>query len=398
MNGTAWRSAPVRGFTITELLVTMAVSGFAIAAVLGTFASQQRSFESAESARSGQEAAREGLLEMERSLRMLGFGVDPRYAFDFRTYRCAAAPCRDKIDAPDELVFMARDPAYRLTPAGVLEGNAWVVVSAAPTFTVQIRTGQRFRKGQVLFVSCAGASRYTMATVGTTTDVATADGNQNLDIMTAVAGDPYRENNYADACYGVGTAMAFTVNRYRYFIETVDNLPWLMLDTGIDLDGDNVTPDTGDIDDIIPVARGVEDIQVAYTLRRSAAFTAPDNNTNWIIGDTPGTVEEPDPTIVQPSTYPYRTTSVDAAAYNLHPGNIRQIRVTLMVRSPRQDNAPPPSWLGDAPPWLNTAIPTAMRHVENRNAGTTSLGRLRRYPTITTVNLRNMGSRSPFVF
>ena len=86
-----------------------------------------------------------------------------------------------------------------------------------------------------------------------------------IDFETAVAAQPFRQNGVlSDSCFSAGTARVFRINRYRYYVRTfaADQAPYLMLDTGTDLNGDN----TLDISDHLPLAAGVEDLQVAYVL------------------------------------------------------------------------------------------------------------------------------------
>lgn len=384
-----------RGFTLAELTVTLGISGLAIGLALFAFMSQQRSFEGIEVTRAGQEAARDATLEFERTLRLAGFGIDPRFAFDFRQYRCATPPCRDRVDGPDELVFHSRSVAYRNVPDGTsgctdsqgcLVGNAWRVTAAsATTLSIQAKVGQRFRRGEILLVSCPSASRASMATVQTTTAARTTDGIQDVSLMPAVAGNPYQESAFTDPCYQSG-ASAFLIQRFHYFVATYASVPWLMLDLGQDLNGNQQTPEEGDAADLLPIARGVEDLQFAYVLGRSATVSAPDSNQNWSIGDKTGTVEEPDPTINAPV---YRTGTNDVLRFNLHPANIRAVRVSIGIRTARADPGPPKGWPGD---------PLALN--ENRSAllSSSQYGRLRRMTAQTLVTVRNMESRALFIF
>src|SRR5262249_55995613 len=83
-------------------------------------------------------AARESTQFLDSTLRLTGFGVDPRWAVDF-SYRCQVQPCRDSITGPDELVVMSRDPRYQYLaqgegtctdPSGCFTGNAWPITAA----------------------------------------------------------------------------------------------------------------------------------------------------------------------------------------------------------------------------------------------------------------------------
>src|SRR5262249_11969881 len=101
--------------------------------------------------------------------------------------------------------------------------------------------------------------------------------------------------------------------------------------------------------------------QIAYELRPSTTgIAAPDNGSDWIVGNTPGTLEEPDPTAVAPVQ---TTAEADPARFTLHPANIRAVRIQLTVRSLRQDvtqPAPgvvPPPRAPPRPPWAGEPLP-----------------------------------------
>ena len=214
----------------------------------------------------------------------------------------------------------------------------------------------------------------------------------NVTVMSA-AGNAYRENAWslpgADPCYTSATPQPniFLVDRYRYAVQTFNGIPWLMLDTGIDLNGNGILPDNGgDLNDLIPIAKGVEDMQVAYAYAPGTlyGFAATDSNTNWIVGDAAGVVEEPDPTLAAPQ---YTTPSTDATRFNLHPANIRGVRVTLSLRSLQTDQSRAAAWAGD---------PLVLS--ENRNAQLASFGRLRRFSAATSVTVRDLDSRNSFIF
>ena len=90
-----------RGFTLLELMVGATISIVVIGAVTAAFLAQNRAFVSLDLNRVAADASRDSFLEMEPSLRRAGFGLDPRYAFDFAYYACPAANCRDSITGPD---------------------------------------------------------------------------------------------------------------------------------------------------------------------------------------------------------------------------------------------------------------------------------------------------------
>jgi type IV pilus assembly protein PilW len=310
--------------------------------------------------------------------------------------------CRDRTDGPDELVFVGRNPYYRVDfqgtngcalASGCPTGLAWSVSAATaggtPSITLQLRAGQLLEYGRSLLVTCSGGGRYTMATVGANV-TAGANGNTVVPLYATSVTNPYFENNFADPCFTGGNALAFAMDRYRYFIRTFGNVPWLMLDTGLDLNGDNQDPWlVEDAKDLLPIAPYVEDLQVAYVLNRLSGGTAPDTNQNWVVGDDRsliGTSEEPDPAATAP-TYPVPYN--DPTRANLHPANIRELRIALSLRSERRDQSQPASWLGDQLPVLEneTLVLTAAQ-----------LGRYHRQRLISTLSVRNLQSHGMFAF
>lgn len=377
-----------RGFSLAELTVVLAITGIAMAIVLGTFQAQQRSFEAIEVGRAAQDASRDATLEIERTLRLAGFGIDPRFAFDFAHYACPDVPCRDAIDAPDELVFMARDPGYRLDPPNPPAGNAWALTAVASNVVIlSARAGDVFREGQVLQLMCDGASDGVMVTVAATTAALTAPSLVNVTIDAAVADDPYNGDPATLSCLSAGNALAFKVNRYRYFVDASLPVPWLMLDQGL--------LDASGAPELLPIASGVEDLQVAYLFGRSPNFNPPDGDQSGLTGDQPGIVEEPDPTLTAPA---YQTINEDPLRFNLHPANIRAVRVNLVVRSQRPDPGPVPGWAGDDFPLLENRDAFVEYAPDTRPDISGVQHRLRRHAARTIVQTRNMGSKALFLF
>jgi type IV pilus assembly protein PilW len=420
-----------RGFTLVEVLIGAAVALMVIGIVMATFLSQQRALQALDLSREAGNAARDAMLSMQGTIVRAGYGIDPKFAFDFRNYSCpgwtAAAPCRDKINGADEIVFVSRDANYfwngQLTDTvqgctgGNCSGHAWQVLGFDATHvTLNANAGDRFLKGQVLQFVCANGRNPTMGRVSTTA-VANAAGalqltlDASLGTLPAPSTDPvdaYRANIGAghNACFdGGGVAptanaaagvSAFLVNRYRYHIATINGEPWLMLDRGLDFNQNGTTAEvvtggTPDIADEIPIAHGVEGMQISYLLRPATGFAAPDNGGDWIIGNTPGTIEEPDPTITPAPTQSLADT--DPSRFTMHPANIRGVRIRLTVRSLRQDITQPTPWAGDP------AVAAGSTSIENRNNFTAVvLGRYRRFFSSVTVTTLNMNSKDPFVF
>jgi hypothetical protein len=278
-------------------------------------------------------------------------------------------------------------------------GNAWPITefTDATHIKITVDANDIFLMGQVVLMTCPKGLQPTMGTVAATAK-STGAGSLAISLVTPVAGNPYKTNvvSGADPCFGTvyGTAGAangvsmFLVNRYRYFITTLSGEPWLMLDRGLDYNQNGVLPENGaDTADWIPIAHGAEDLQISYLLKPNPAPppTAPDNGADWIIGDTAGVVEEPNPSATAPTQ---NTADNDPSRFNLNPANIRAVRVRLTIRSILRDLTEP-NFAGDTYP----------ASIENRNDFTAiTLGGFRRYQTSISVATNNMNSKDPFIF
>jgi len=398
------RRPSMRGFTLVEILTSLAVASIVLGMMVAVVISQKGSLQGSELRRTMSEDGKDAILALERQLRAAGFGVDPRFAFDFSWYDCGStvpgpggrATCRDRQGAPDRLVFMARSPRYRIDVLnangctdvnGCPTGDAWRFKSSTlPQVKLTMRGGEVFTRGQVLLTVCPSAASWTMSTVATSTTVAAA-GDFNLTVYPTVAGNPYFENDYTAACYASG-ATTFLVNRYEYFVQTYAGVPWLMLDRGLDLNGDGSDPWTArDAGDLLPIAPNVEDLQVAYVMNRIAGGAAPDTNGNFVTGDDAAisTPEEPDPAAQAPT---YSSQDTATTRQTLHPANIQAVRVSIVIRSSQAD-ASHPGQPGDALPLLenSTRVLTA-----------TERGSFRRYRLSAIVPARNLMSHGMFVF
>lgn len=429
-----------RGFTLLELMVGATIALIVIGAATASFIGQNRAFIALDLNRIAADASRDAFLELEPSIRRSGFGLDPRYAFDFAYYACPGANCRDSITGPDNLVFYARNANYIYTPTntnkpdgtlctdvgGCVAGNAYhaTITSVGATYTVSAdtRTGAStpLLQGQILQFVCPGAAAVTMATMSTTPPMsgtpATQVGIVNVAFVPKpgtppASNDPTLANGFAsNGCFTQPGVLMFLVDRFHYLVQQYGTVPWLVLDTGTDLDGSGAI----DANDYIPIAAGVEDVQFAYVLNINAPTmvsggsppSAPPNKGpdaptaggvpagNWVIADyftgsgasATGTQEQPDMTLGNMPLY--STPLADPTRFNTTAANIRAVRITVNIRSLQTDQTKPASWTGDVE-----------KRVENLNgANLQSGGRLRRFSFSTTVACRNMESRSSFIF
>lgn len=393
------RRAHRKGFTLLEVLVSSTVSLVAVAAASHALVNQYAALQGRDLSRQASGSAREATQFLDTTLRMTGFGVDPRYALDFN-YRCGTQPCRDSVTGPDELVVVSRDPRYRYqaqgegtcgSAAGCFSGDAWPITAATtnpPSLTVTFQPGNALEAGRVILAMCAGGQNPVMLTLGTAVSLSPSSPASSVVINTFSADTtlgPFNATGSILTCHGQPGAAMFLVDRSRFFVQTLNGTPWLMLDTGRDLDGDGILPPI-DQDDLIPVAKNVLDMQVAYALDPCPGSPAgPDADGDWIIGDTKGQAEEP-LRVTVPAAPTYGTASNDPARCTMSPANVRALRVSLRLRSDKADHGRGPTWSGD---FLNAP--------EN-HTGSLNVPGYRLFSAQLDVTLRNMTSTASFIF
>jgi type IV pilus assembly protein PilW len=368
-----------RGFTLVEMLIALLVAGIAISGALLMIRSQQHTFQASNKLRQAQNAARGALLFLEQRVPLAGFGLDPAEAFDFQWYRCAGACPRDFNDAPDELVYYARNLNYRVVEDAAaavttLHGKVWKGLKLNDTtISLEARAGDVFRAGQILQYACDSALVFTMVTLQSTT-VAPADGPLDLQLEPLVGGglvsgssrDPFRRQDAADTadvlykkwnnCF-LNNARVFQVDRYRFYVRPVVAAagrtdPYLVLDQGVDRDGDGDV----DLDDEVLVAEGIENFQVSYAFVDPAippTGTTPGTVTTV---PNPGTAPNTTPNVITPTWFPgvfdavkqypflassqyftRSTTPLEPKRKTNDQGNIRAVRISLVARSPEPD-------------------------------------------------------------
>jgi len=405
------RSNRQSGLTLIELLVGTGIAAVAIAMASMAMVTQSQAMRALDLTRGANTSSREAMQQIEHNLRLLGWGIDPHFAIDLTT-NCLnptpPGPCRDQVNAPDQLAFVSRNPMYRFLNQneggcalvnGCTYGKAWPIsamTSGSPnTITISPQatnpSSVNLEMGRIVLAVCAGGQNATMLTLDRSYTISNA-GSFVLNPVSAPS-PPYNDWNSLLPCHGAAGAMLFLVDHYRYFVQPPppgQTTYWLMLDLGLDLNGNGTLP-PADTADLIPVAKGVEDMQVAYVIPPNpACATAPDNGPgatgDWIIGNNPGVVEEPLGTLATvPPTY--QTAANDPSRCNsLNAANVRGVRVSLTIRSEMPDRSKGPTWTGDS-------VPFAENHT-----GTASGGNYRRYTSETEITLRNLDSRSSFIY
>jgi type IV pilus assembly protein PilW len=348
-----------RGFTLLEVVVTLAILMVVIGALFGVVQGQQTAFYQGNLQRAAQGQARAAYAYVAEKLANAGYGMDPSLAFDFTS---AVAPCplaacpRDATNENDELVFFSRNDRYWCPSVYTDEpvGNAWRILSVAgDTARVNARTGDVFAAGRILQAVCGGADTYAYFTVAQTVR-ATGAGGLDIPLVAAVPTNPFRRQDQAyAACFQTGQARAFLIDRYRFHVRpvTVEGVvvPYLVLDPGLDANSDG-----WDEAEEIVVAEGIETFQIAYELTNTT-LAARGSVPGTAILFTPGfpgvnagtgmtTLQFPG--VVAPGQFEYEPTSWYSYAVGPppadtrltdHQANIRAVRVSLRARGPSQN-------------------------------------------------------------
>jgi type IV pilus assembly protein PilW len=323
---------PPRGFTLVELLVGAVTTTIILAAVATAFMGVQGAFQRESRIKVAVEGLRTATGFIEQRLRMAGYGVEPRFAFDFDG---GPLPLGAKSNytvvfgggvpnsVTDDLAFRYRDAAWMRR--GHLEGSTVILEGTGSTF------GMDFHKGQRLIVSCVGGQDYVVMKAGpegVSGDInATSSFMVDSDLSSVPLDTPCLSRTGNNAPY------LLLLHEMRIRIVAMDGRPFLMAFQGLD---------ELDMSTAVPLAADVESFQVAYVMNRpppgSPHATAPavDSDSpvaNWVLGDigSAGTDRIPDPDAepVPLFKHPYES----PARYNRHPANIRAVRLSLSIRS-----------------------------------------------------------------
>lgn len=409
------RSRQARGFTLIELIISMAIVLLAMGLAGAGFVAQNQALQSSELHRVANAGNRDAMLVVEQTLRAVGWGVDPRYAIDVYTGAGSQAVDNDStdtnvVDNTDVLTVFSRNPLYQwidtnggtcTSVGGCFTGNAWPITAhntGARQFTITMQPNQVIEAGRRVQVQCIGGTHPVILTVS-----ARVANGASVGPMTVTYGStstfPYNNfnsftanANLYQACHGQVGASMFLLDRSRFYLRQPASAaedPWLMLDTGADLNNDTAINAT----DHIPVARNIEDFQVAYLLRTfgGPGPDLPAGSGDYILGNLPGTPELPAAAASEAAPPLYTTPVADASRRTTATANVKGIRLAVVSRSVRVD----PNRAGQAN-FLGDIIPRG-ENASGVNLNTTNDKRLR-FPMVTEITLRNMESQRPFTF
>ncbi|HYO59486.1 PilW family protein [Archangium sp.] len=318
-----------RGFTLVELLVGTVTTAIILSAVAVTFVGVQGSYQTEARINVAVEGVRTATGFIEQRLRMAGYGVDPRFAFDFDA---AALPSGMKANfhvvlgkglpdsVTDDLAFRYRDAAWMRRGSY----SAGITLREGSSFGMNFPAGQRF------IVSCMGGKDYLVVkSTGAVSTDATAISGLSVDtaLSSVTSSAPCLSRTGDSAPY------ILLLHEIRLRIVALEGRPFLMAFRGFD---------TLDMTTAVPLAADVESFQVAYVMNRPsttsphAALPAVDSSSsvmNWVLGDEGSADADriPDPNALPAPVYstPYEA----PARYNRHPANIRAVRLSISLRS-----------------------------------------------------------------
>lgn len=371
-----------RGFTLLELLVGAAVGALVLVGISLAFISQARQYQAHVNRSSLQSSARQAMSFMERRLRNAGYGVNAdRAIIPYDSFN--AETNSSEPGYPDAFVVHWRDPLFRRV---AVQANANNITLPGPI-------NRELRMGQILLVLCSPVAvpvsindyivnanpPHAFVTVGAfvpaNVNVIPLDQtNPAPNSPIAMPGRLFHEQatGLANPCFqsAASPPQVVMVHRAAFYLASFNagqgaRTPYLMMHTGQDLNGDNAI----NVQDAVPVAAGIEQLQVAYILDTNAEDTPtsnpPGDNTpivrgveadmdvdyygeNWEQIELPDVGRLPTGWFFNPfNPYPRRLfTNAKAIARTQlldHPANIRQVRLTLISRSSVRE----PSIAGD---------------------------------------------------
>ncbi|SEU24900.1 PilW family protein [Stigmatella erecta] len=345
-----------RGFTLIELLVGGAVGSVVLLGISLTFMSQARQYQTHASRRAIQSNARQAMSFLSRHLRTAGYGVNPdRAILAYDSFNAATGTPQSGY--PDAIAVHSRDLLFRRD----------VTAAASNVLTVSTPVA-RLDRGQILLVLCRGASgvsttqHHAFVTVGqrvvndTNIPLDTTDPSSAPNSPMAMPGRLFHEQSRLETHTCYDSAQVVKVNRAAFYVAAFDDgpgangqrTPYLMMHQGTDLNNDTEINEA----DAVPIAEGIEQLQLAYILNSVV------NATPRLIGVNEATTPEHYgeewqtmvPANVTGTDWYMRWTPPETIPPGFNdpreadsPVNIRQVRVTLVSRS----SVPDPQHTGD---------------------------------------------------
>lgn len=368
------------GFTLLELMTSVALTIIILLAVAAAFSATQTVYQREANMKSAVENGRIATAYLENITRYAGYGLDPRFAIDMSTTNLpGGTPTKSNyVDttqytstaitgfATDDFAFRYRDPSY-LRRGTFNQATMTVALDAstgAPgTFGMSVVTGR------MLQIVCSAGQAWTVvrtaaALTGTETNVAVASAN----VGGNAASFPAPPNATAAPCMlltGDKAPFVMVVREVRLRVIPLGTAPNIrpFLVAYNDLSASVVGGST----DFDPIAADVESFQVSYVMNRGPG-AAIDSGGDWILGNTVG--DSPAiPTTT--GTRPVFDSLYDAPErFSADAANVRAVSFDLAVRSRRAETrkayaqprlADDPTAAVAADGYFHTSISTTVR-------------------------------------
>jgi type IV pilus assembly protein PilW len=390
--------------------VGTAVGAVVLLGISLTFISQAQQYQAHASRRGLQANARQAMAFLGRHLRIAGYGVDPdRAILAYDSFN--ALSDSQEPGYPDALVVHWRDALFRRRAASVSSTN----ISLQPSDPLR----QPLRRGQILLVMCERDPNvpdltvdenppHVFVTVGQYVPAGATEIPLDPTDKTSAPNSPLlgpgrlfheqTDPGFAHPCFSRQPPHVLLIHRAAFYVamydddgnpSTPERTPYLMMHQGLDMPSATNALGDGVIDsnDAVPVANGIEQLQVAYILDTNNKDT---DKTPIILG-----VNE----LMTPEHYGEKWEERDLANlphgwfFNVgldavdpqempykrlmdHPANIRQVRLSIVSRSALPDpqvpgdsllTRPDGSSYPDGAPLANGVVP--WRHLENLTLG-----------------------------
>lgn len=322
-----------KGFTLTELMVVMAISAILAGMLAYSAIIMRRSLERDRRVIDVQLNLSRAMNEILSNLSNAGFGIDARFTFDVDVNNDGIPDSDGGADGTDELRFVFREPDPRFY---------WQVRNlSCDTITLYadaMSNPVNLTNGSILFVQNQNSTKGTFVRVNQNV----VNGSGNIPVALAGLNSPvnyhfcsrvHGSSNLSnvvtplDPDFNAGNSVAMLVRYFRYFIQNSPaGIPSLYLDPVGPPYNQNIPP--------ILIAEGIEDLQVEYVLAGQINNMVSIDSVTPLYSSQGGTFENLTLHFPVPDSLnaPYN----DPERMLNHPSNIRKVYITLVGRS-RED-------------------------------------------------------------
>lgn len=323
-----------RGFTLLELMTSMAITIIILLAVAASFTGIQSVYSREAQMKTAVESGRVATAYLERVARYLGYGLDPRFAIDIGTTNLPSSTKTNFTGTgfiTDDFAFRYRDPMY--LRRGTFSGSAITLDSG--TFGVALQPGR------LLQIVCPAGAAWAVVKTSvavsagdTTAAVASANVPANptsFPVPAAVATTPCMAGTGAKAPY------VMLVREVRLRVVPLgpagQQRPFLVAYNALDLSGTGTTAT-----DFDPIAPDVESFHVSYVMNKDPAAATPIDGSggDWVLGNRAAdSAKVPGVAALRPT---YDDSYSDAVRYTNDAANVRAVQFELSTRSLRKES------------------------------------------------------------